>query len=185
MDEPRSTTTAGDAGKPDRLNDLGVLNRREVEARIVAPLLEALGREFGRERVLEVARETIIGIARHQGDQLAGAMGGRSLAHFADSMANWTKDGALQIQVLERTDERFSFNVTRCRYAEMYRALGVPELGALLSCNRDYSLIEGFNPDVTLTRTQTIMQGAPCCDFRFQLHRPPPEADSDGTPGAS
>jgi hypothetical protein len=78
---------------------------------------------------------------------------------------------------LERTEERFSFNVTRCRYAEMYRAPGVPELGALLSCNRDYSLIEGFNPDVTLTRTQTIMQGASCCDFRFQLHHPSPDAE--------
>ena len=27
------------------LNDIGVLRRREIEARIVAPLLEALGRE--------------------------------------------------------------------------------------------------------------------------------------------
>jgi hypothetical protein len=65
----------------------------------------------------------------------------------------------------------------------MYRALGVPELGALLSCNRDYSLIEGFNPEVTLTRTQTIMQGAPCCDFRFQLRRPPPDADGGSDAG--
>jgi hypothetical protein len=49
----------------------------------------------------------------------------------------------------------------------MYRALGIPELGAVLSCNRDASLIEGFNPEVRFVRTQTIMQGAPCCDFRY------------------
>ena len=49
----------------------------------------------------------------------------------------------------------------------MYRALGIPELGAVLSCNRDAALIEGFNPAIRLTRTQTIMQGAPCCDFRY------------------
>lgn len=55
----------------------------------------------------------------------------------------------------------------RCRYAEMYRSLGIPEVGVLLSCNRDFSLVEGFNPDVQLTRTQTIMQGASPCDFRF------------------
>ena len=36
---------------PDRLNEIGVLKRREIEARIIAPLLEALGHEFGRERV--------------------------------------------------------------------------------------------------------------------------------------
>ena len=69
--------------------------------------------------------------------------------------------------MLEQSDQRFSFNVTRCRYAELYRGLGIPELGAVLSCNRDFSLIEGFNSQVTLTRTQTIMEGAPFCDFRF------------------
>ncbi|MCK4976541.1 MAG: L-2-amino-thiazoline-4-carboxylic acid hydrolase, partial [Anaerolineales bacterium] len=69
----------------------------------------------------------------------------------------------------EQTEDSFSFNVTRCRYAEMYVELGVPELGVLLSCNRDFALIEGFNPEVNLTRTQTIMEGAPFCDFRFML----------------
>jgi hypothetical protein len=38
-----------------------------------------------------------------------------------------------------------------------------------LSCARDYALIEGFNPDVSLKRTQTIMEGATHCDFRYCL----------------
>ena len=47
----------------DELNQrIGVLTRRETEARILAPLLDALGEEFGRERVLNVLRETIIKI---------------------------------------------------------------------------------------------------------------------------
>jgi hypothetical protein len=71
------------------------------------------------------------------------------------------------MDVLEQTDHSYSFNVTRCRYAELYRDLGIPELGKLLSCNRDFSLIEGFNPEIQLTRTQTIMEGASHCDFRF------------------
>ncbi|MCS6910033.1 MAG: L-2-amino-thiazoline-4-carboxylic acid hydrolase [Anaerolineales bacterium] len=84
-----------------------------------------------------------------------------------DSLVTWTKDDALELEVLEQNEQRLSFNVRRCRYAEMYRALGIPELGALLSCNRDFALIEGFNPEVTLTRTQTIMEGALFCDFRY------------------
>jgi predicted ArsR family transcriptional regulator len=151
----------------DDLNAIGVLTRREIEARIVSPLLEKLGEEFGREQVLEVARQTIVQIARQQGEQLAKSMGGCSLVHFAMSMQAWTKGDAIEMDVLEQTDEKFSYNVTRCRYAEMYRALGIPELGSLLSCNRDFALIEGFNPDVKLERTQTIMEGAPYCDFRF------------------
>ncbi len=164
MEESRSQPPTS---PPDRLNEIGVLKRREIEARILAPLLEALGREFGRERMLAVARDVIIRIAREQGDQLAQAVGGRTLGQFAGALDLWKKDDALQIAVLEQSEQRFSFNVTRCRYAELYQALGIPELGAVLSCNRDFSLIEGFNPEVKLTRTQTIMEGAAFCDFRF------------------
>ncbi|MCC6619598.1 MAG: L-2-amino-thiazoline-4-carboxylic acid hydrolase [Chloroflexi bacterium] len=157
---------------PDHLNEIGVLKRREIEARILGPMLEALGQEFGHDRVRQIARDTIVALARQQGDQLAAAMGGRSLAHLADSMDNWTRDDALRIDVLQQNEETFSFNVTRCRYADMYRALGLGDLGALLSCNRDYALVEGFSPEAELTRTQTIMQGATHCDFRYRLRRP-------------
>jgi len=153
----------------DSLNDMGVLTRREIEARIIVPLLEAFGEAFGHARVLEITRQTIKDIARQQGKQLAETMGGCTLAYFAASLEAWKKDDALTIEVLHQTEETFSFNVTRCRYAELYRELGIPELGSTLSCNRDFTLIEGFNPDVSLTRTQTIMEGAPFCDFRYVL----------------
>ena len=39
----------------------------------------------------------------------------------------------------------------------------------LNSCNRDFSLIEGFNPDIELTHTRTTMEGASHCDFRCHL----------------
>jgi hypothetical protein len=165
--EERSTPSL----PPDRLNEVGVLTRREIEARLLAPLIQSLGEEFGRERVLEILRLTIIDIAREQGAQLSESLGGCTLAHFAASLEAWTKGDALQLDILKQTPEQFSFNVTRCRYAEMYQALGIPELGSVLSCNRDFALIEGFNPDVDLTRTQTIMGGAPFCDFRYRVKK--------------
>jgi len=152
---------------PDTLNEIGVLKRREIEARILMPVLQALGAEFGKDRVFEVARRVIVDVARDQGRQVAERVGGSSLTHFATALEDWKKGDAYRMDVLRQDGERFEFNVTRCRYAEMYRALGIPEVGALLSCNRDFALIEGFNPDVTLQRTQTIMEGAAHCDFRF------------------
>ena len=154
---------------PDHLNAIGVLKRREIEARLLAPLLEALGAEFGRERVLEITRQTVMQIARQQGAELAESLGGNDLEHFAASLEAWKKDDAMQIEVLEQTPEKFSFNVHRCRYAEMYQQLGIPELGVLLSCNRDFTFAEGFNPAIHLTRTQTIMEGADRCDFCFEM----------------
>ena len=53
------------------LNAIGVLKRREIEARILAPLVDALSRDFGGERVLQIVRETIVGIARDQGRQVS------------------------------------------------------------------------------------------------------------------
>ena len=153
----------------DYMNAVGLLNRREIEVRLLAPLLNALCTEFDRERVWEIARKVILDIARQQGTQLATSMDSNDLEHFADVQETWKKDNAIQTEVLELTHKKFSFNVYRCRYAEMYQHLGVPELGKMLSCDRDFALIEGFNPLIQLTRTQTIMEGADICDFRFEM----------------
>jgi hypothetical protein len=157
---------------PDTLNEIGVLKRREIEARIIGPIVDALSKEFDRDRVLAIVGETIINIARKQGAERATAMGDDSLVAFSQSAGDWRKGNALEIELLEQNEDHYSFNVTRCRYAEMYRALGLAELGAVLSCNRDYSLIEGFNPEIELVREQTIMQGAPCCTFRYARRAP-------------
>jgi hypothetical protein len=151
------------------LNDVGVLRRREIEARIVAPLLDRLGDEFGQDRVRELAAEVIIDVAKSQGAAMAEMLGGNDLATFVGSMEAWTRGGALEMDVVEQSATRFAFNVTRCKYAEMYRSLGDAELGATMSCNRDGTMIEGFNPDITFTRTQTIMGGATHCDFVYEL----------------
>ncbi len=160
---------------PDTLTQqIGVLVRREVEARILAPIIEALANEFGREPVIAIIRDTIVDIAREQGAELADTMGGCSSHHFKESLQYWTKDDALEIDMHVEDGEQLTYHVTRCRYAEMYQALGIPELGAIFSCNRDAALIEGFNPKAKLIRNQTLMEGAPHCDFAYTF---PPEAD--------
>ena len=165
------------------LNAIGVLKRRAIEARILAPVLEALGREFGREEVLRVAAGVIRDIARTQGAAMAQGCGADSLSAFASTLDRWQADDALQLAVLRQDEDHFDFNVTRCRYAEMYRALGIPELGAILSCNRDGALIEGFNPMVQLTRSQTLMGGATHCDFRYRRRDTAGDAARDEVAG--
>lgn len=153
---------------PDYMNAVGLLNRREIEARLLIPLIEAFSAEMDRERVLEVVRSVILKLALQQGAQLAKSLEVNDLEHFAAVQEGWKKDNAILTEVLEQTDRKFSFNVYRCRYAEMYAHLGMRELGKMLSCDRDFALIEGFNPKIQLTRTQTIMEGADICDFCFE-----------------
>jgi hypothetical protein len=168
---------------------LSLLQRREIEARIVGPLIRAFCTELGRERALELVRRVITDLARQDGADLARRLGEASLEAFAQSLDLWSEGGALEIDRLEQSAQQLSFNVTRCRYAEMYHALGLPDLGASLSCQRDFALVQGFNPGIELTRTQTIMDGAPFCDFRFRTRpssseRPEPETPSVRGPGS-
>jgi len=163
-------STPMNTNRPDDLTQkIGVLTRREVEARILAPVIDALGEEFGREKVIEIVKDTIINLSQQQGSELAEAMGGKDCDAFEQSLQYWTKDDALKLDVLEKNESTLNFNVVRCRYSEMYRELGIPELGAVFSCNRDYALIEGFNPEAKLTRTQTLMEGKSHCDFRYEF----------------
>jgi fumarate reductase iron-sulfur subunit len=151
------------------LTKVGILVRREIEARIAGPLIKAFIEELGEERTLKIARGVILSLAKESGAQLAIFVGGNSIEHFAKTMPLWSQDDAQQFDILEQNASKLSINVTRCRYAKMYKELGILELGYLLSCARDFAMVEGFNPRIKLTRTQTIMEGAEHCDFRFKL----------------
>jgi hypothetical protein len=152
---------------------VGVLLRREIEARILAPLIKAFAEEFDREKVYAIVTRVIKEIARQQGRELAQKAGGTTIAHFVSNKGAWRKGGALETDVLRLEETQYDYNVTRCRYAEMYHRLGIPEIGFLLSCNRDFAFGEGFSGDLKLTRTQTIMQGAASCDFRYRTEPTP------------
>ena len=156
--------------KDELTQKIGVLMRRETEVRILIPFLQDLSKEFGKEKILNVLKKTIKEIAKTQGEELSREYG-NNVDAFLETLKFWTKDDALEIDVLEKSDSKLSFNVTRCKYAEMYRALEVSDLGAVLSCNRDAALIEGFNPKASLGRKETIMSGDKCCTFRYTFKK--------------
>ena len=111
-------------------------------------------------------------LARQTGCAAAEELSGNDLPHLKQVVERWKAGGALELTVLRDDDTEFEFDVTRCRFAELYHRLGIADLGPLLSCNRDGAMIEGFNPDIEFRRTQTIMQGAGHCDFRYRTRTP-------------
>ncbi len=157
--------------KDELTQKIGVLTRRETEARIIAPFVDALIKTFGKEKVTPILEKTIMDLARSQGSSLAKEYG-NDVSAFLETLKFWTQDGALEIDLLEKNETKLNFNVTRCRYAEMYKTLGIQDLGAILSCNRDAAMIEGFNQDASLDRETTIMSGGKCCTFRYTFDNP-------------
>lgn len=163
---------------PDRRPPgLSLLQRRGIEAEVLIPFIRRLERELGRERAHQLARETIAEIAREQGRAVAEGLGRHDLEGFHEVRDTWSGAGGdLTIETLREDGERLEFNVTRCRFAEMYERLGARDLGFVLSCGRDFTLSEGYSADLELTRTQTIMQGAAYCDFRYRYRAQPSAA---------
>lgn len=153
----------------ETLNKITILNRREIEARIAEPLIRAFIDEFGRDRTLALVKKVIRSLSKESGQQVAKQMGGNSIACFAEGLKNWAADDAYETEVLELSGTKFFYNVKRCRYADMYKELGMADLGVVLSCNRDFEMVHGFNPRMNLVRTKTIMEGHDHCDFRITL----------------
>jgi hypothetical protein len=131
---------------------LTLLERRRIEAGVLVPLIRAFQQEFGEDRTNAVARSVIVALAEQQGRERAESMGRNDLFAFAENMQAFSGGGALEIEPVERNAERVGFNVTRCRFAEMYNEMGAGDLGFVLSCNRDFSNVSGFNPNIRLSR---------------------------------
>jgi hypothetical protein len=148
---------------------LPILTQRRIEAAFAAGVYEEMKAELGEAAAKRILANAVVKMAKATAAEMARqAPGGEpDLDSFRAIQPRWTAEDALHIDVLRSTDDAFDFNVTRCRYAEMYRAMGLAELGAILSCNRDGSFCEGYDPKLKLTRTQTIMNGAAHCDFRY------------------
>ncbi|MDG0865911.1 L-2-amino-thiazoline-4-carboxylic acid hydrolase [Candidatus Lucifugimonas marina] len=148
---------------------MDVIDRRRVEAMILGPMLREFQEEIGVEQTNRIARAAITKLAREQGAQFADGIGSSGLEDYASNKDAWRRNGALEFEIIESTPNRYSFDVTRCKYAEMYNELGFGDLGDIFSCTLDFEFCSGFNKEVKLVRPQTIMQGASHCDFRYTL----------------
>ena len=149
-------------------DDLTLLERRRIEAGVLVPVIRAMQREFGEEAVNRVVGQAIRDLARAQGEEVRARANIDSMGRLQERMRTGPiAEGSLIVDIVEQTDERFGFDVKRCKFVEMYEELGARDLGYLLSCNRDYAFFEGMAPGLAFNRTQTRMQGADHCDFRY------------------
>jgi len=153
--------------------ELPTLTRRRIQAEVIGPIYAEMVAAIGEEKaqaILDAAvRKAAVAEGRHFAALAPGGV--TSMADFIKLYDLWTHDGALEIEVLEASDTTFDFDVTRCRYAESYREMGLGQIGHLMSCNRDGTFCQGYDPNIQLDRKQTIMAGAPRCTFRYSYKR--------------
>jgi predicted ArsR family transcriptional regulator len=150
---------------------LSLLDKTRIQAQVLVPVLRALRAELGKAKADAIVKQAL----RDWSKQLFAAIGSsvdgsphRKWSAMHTAMAEITEH-EVTVDMLRHDKEALEFDITHCRFAEFFRALGEPELGALLICETDFDIAAAGSGEVTFTRDQTIMQGAPSCTFRYKF----------------
>lgn len=149
--------------------NISQIERRKLEAELIGRLYTELCAAMPPDAALGVILATLEKAAFEAGQEFAkSAPGGPSFEHFKTITDIWGAGGAMEYELLEDTADVFRLNATRCGYAEAYRDMGLPaELVRSLSCNRDAPFARGYSDRLEFTRTMTLAENGPHCDFLY------------------
>ena len=148
--------------------EVSLLDKVRMQAQVLVPVLRTLRAELGKDKADALVTRAL----RDWSKQLFAAIGqgidGSPRRKWATIQSVWGEVSGreVEVEVLRQDTEALDMDVTHCRFADFFRALGEPELGALLICAADFDLAATGAGEVSLERAQTIMQGAPSCTFR-------------------
>ncbi len=155
-------------------NKLPLLDEIKVQTKVIKTILDALRAELGKEKadalIYNALRPHIRDVYHKIGKRKSG-----------NPYEKWEKVWEeIRPRIGENVEREFvindsnacEYNVRKCKFAEFFKEIGEPELGMIMMCDFDYYIAEIGKPVVELTRTQTLMEGADYCDFRYRfLHK--------------
>jgi predicted ArsR family transcriptional regulator len=150
---------------------VSLLDKTRIQAQVLVPVLRALRAELGKDKADAIVKQAL----RDWSKQLFAAIGDsiegspkRKWATLHTALRE-VSEREVEVEMRRHDKEALEFDVTHCRFAEFFRALGEPELGALLICETDFDIASAGDGEVSLDRAQTIMRGAPTCTFRYKF----------------
>ena len=151
--------------------ELSLLDKTRIQAQVLLPVLRALRAELGKDKADAIVAKALRDWSRQLFADIGSGIEGSPRRKWAavQSVFGEVSGREVEVETLRHDKEAMDLDVTRCRFAEFFRALGEPELGALLICAHDFDVVAVGEGAVSLDRAQTIMQGAPTCTFRYRF----------------
>jgi predicted ArsR family transcriptional regulator len=148
---------------------LSLLDKTRIQAQVLVPVLKALRAELGKEKADAIVRDALRDWSKHLFAAVGESVDGSPRRKWAAMQTALTEitEREVTFEMIRHDKEALEFDVTHCCFAEFFRALGEPELGALLVCATDFDIVAAGGGDVSLRRDQTLMQGGPSCTFRY------------------
>jgi hypothetical protein len=151
--------------------NISLLEKTRIQAQVLVPVMRALRAEIGREKADAIVRGALREWSKQVFAEIGKGTEGSPRRKWAAMQGALNDVTAREVtfDILRHDKEVLDIDVTTCGFAEFFRALGEPELGALLVCQTDIDIAAAGESEVSLDRAQTLMQGAPCCTFRYKF----------------
>lgn len=131
--------------------DVPLIEQVKIQAQVLVPLVKALQAELGEERANAIVRKALGDQYRKYGEKWWRSQGARNLGEkVASAFEMFAAGDALEYKVVKKTPDALELTC---------------------SADTDFFHAEGFSANVRLTVTQTIMQGASQCGFRYALKK--------------
>ena len=71
----------------------------------------------------------------------------------------------------KKAETGMMMDITKCPLADMAKEFNAEYWGYIFYCCDDPNIVEGFNPNMDLIRTKTLMQGDNCCDHFYSMKK--------------
>tara|TARA_B100001750_G_scaffold241053_1_gene251815 strand:+ start:681 stop:1121 length:441 start_codon:yes stop_codon:yes gene_type:complete len=139
--------------------EMTYLDRLRIQMEYAVPLIRDLQQILGAEIVNDA-------LAHRSESETSAPSSKADFSRMQAGVEHFAAGGALDYEVIASDADSFDMNVTRCGYAQMMEELGARDIGHLLICNLDFPAAAKMG--MKLKRSQTQMQGAPFCDFRYR-----------------
>jgi L-2-amino-thiazoline-4-carboxylic acid hydrolase-like protein len=150
---------------------ISMMDKVHVQAQVLVPVMRVLRAELGKEKADTIVRDALRDWSRELFAAIGKSMEGSPKRKWIEMQGayNDVTQRETEFEILRRDKDALHIDVTSCRFAAFFGALGEPELGALLVCHPDADIVEAAGGEVKFDRAQTLMLGGSCCTFRYKF----------------
>ena len=138
----------------------------------IAWLYIRLRKKIEQEKAFEIIRTAILtsGLAVQQAN-FRNVESNRSFENLIEYQQRANTEGSTKLntmEIVEQSEKKYEFRVTRCVFFELFTYLKVPEL-TLIMCSIDNAIFNSYLPENLIFHrnglNKTLVQGHKCCEF--------------------
>lgn len=147
-------------------------------AGFIACIYTRLRSKIGQEKAFEIIRASVLtsGLAVQQAS-FKNVEEKRTLKHLIKYQQKTNREGTTRLntmEVIEASEHRYEFRITRCLFHELFTHLKVPELTSIF-CSIDNAIFNTYLPEeLTFHRNglnNTFVQGNKYCEFVIENNK--------------